>query len=269
MAQKRIEIDVKAGIACLTLQRPERLNAFDAAMFAALEQALDRLAGERVRAVVITGAGDRAFCAGFDVDPDNPMVTEFGQAIEASDREAIAGVLGRMRRAVDRLVDLPVPVIAAINGRAYGGGAELAVRCDLRVMAPEAEICFAEVRLGLMPDWGGGAALAQLAGPSVAADLILTARPVPAAEALRLGLINRISASGEAFASAKAVAAQIAANGPQAVRGALSVIRASRNRPLSETLAFELQQAAALIAGGECLHGITAFLAGEPPAFPD
>jgi enoyl-CoA hydratase len=253
----------------LTLHRPERLNAFDAPMFAALEQAVEAVERERPRAVVITGAGKRAFSAGFDVNPDNPMVATFGQAIEAGNPEAIAGVLGVMRRAVDRLVNLPVPVIAAINGRAYGGGAELAVRCDLRVMAPEAVICFAEVRLGLMPDWGGGATLAQLVGPSVAADLILTAREVQAPEALQLGLVNRVSAPGAACPAARELAAAIVCNGPRAVRGALAVIRASRNRPLAETLDLEQQKATALIAGGECLHGITAFLAGTSPIFPD
>ena len=117
--------------------------------------------------------------------------------MELGEKEPIARSIGELRAAVDRFVRLPVPIIAAINGNAFGGGAELAVRCDLRVMDPDAEICFSEVRLGLMPDWGGGATLTHLIGSAAAADLILTARRVGAEESLRIGLVNRVSAPGE------------------------------------------------------------------------
>jgi len=197
------------------------------------------------------------------------MVAEMARAMERREKEPIARAIRTVRAAVDHLVALPVPIIAAINGKAFGGGAELAVRCDLRVMDPAAQICFSEVRLGLMPDWGGGATLAHLIGPAAAADLILTARRVGADEALQMGLVNRVSAPGKAVDEAVEMAETIMRNGPRAVRSALTVIRAGRNLSLEATLDLEQRMAVDLIASGECLHGIGAFLTGETPDFPD
>ena len=190
-------------------------------------------------------------------------------AIEAQDHGTVARAIRGMRRAVDRFTALPIPVIAAINGKAFGGGAELAVRCDLRVMDPSAVLCFSEVRLGLMPDWGGGATLARLIGTSRAADLILTARECSAAEALELGMVNRISAPGRAVAAALDLAEAVSANGPRAVRAALAVIRRSREQPLAAALDEEEKRAVELILAGECLHGIGAHLSGNAPIFPN
>lgn len=265
-----IAVERDASLAVVTLRRPDRMNAFNQAMFVALEDAAQALSrAPRPRAVVITGAGSDAFCAGFDVNPDNPMVAEMARAMEGREKEPIARSIAVLRAAVDRFVALPVPIIAAINGKAFGGGAELAVRCDMRVMDPAAEICFSEVRLGLMPDWGGGATLTHLIGSAAAADLILTARRVEAEEALRLGLVNRISAPGKALEEAIEMAEAIVRNGPHAVRSALTVIRAGRNLSLQATLDLEQQAAVDLIASGECLHGIGAFLTGQTPIFPD
>ncbi len=269
MSDQRIAIERRGYVAIVTLNRPKRLNAFDQTMFAALEQAAAALAAEPPRAVVVTGAGERAFSAGFDVNPENPMLAALGTAIEAQDHGTVAQAIREMRRAVDRFTALPMPVIAALNGQAFGGGAELAVRCDLRVMDPAAVLCFSEVRLGLMPDWGGGATLAALVGASRAADLILTARECSAAEALDLGVVNRISAPGQALADAQDLVEAIAANGPRAVRSALAVIRGSREQPLAAALDAEEARAVELILAGECLHGIAAHLSGKAPVFPN
>ena len=219
--------------------------------------------------VVVTGAGPAAFCAGMDVNPDNPQISRMAHALATKDPVPVKRLIHRIRGTIDRLAALPVPVVAAINGDAHGGGAELAVRCDLRVMDPDAVIRFSEVRLGLMPDWGGGAALTRLVGPSRAADLILTARPVRSAEALDLGLVNRISPPGEALAAAMALAELMAANGPKAVRHALHLIRKAPDLSLAEALDLETEQAVALIATGECLQGIGAFLEKKTPEFTD
>jgi enoyl-CoA hydratase/carnithine racemase len=178
-------------------------------------------------------------------------------------------MLGELRAILDRLFALPIPIIAAVNGLAYGGGAELASRCDLRVLDPAATICFSETKLGLMPDWGGGVALTRLIGPARAADLILTGRKIDANEAMALGLANRVSAPGASVAEAIALAESIASNGPRAVRSALEVIRRTPDMPLQEALALELDRASALIASGECVFGIGAFLSRTPPSFPD
>jgi enoyl-CoA hydratase len=264
-----VTVEFRDHVGVLTLDRQARRNAIDDGMLSALDGALDKVSASRCRAVVITGAGEAAFCAGQDIHPENPQVAALVSAVQTGDRGPAEALIRRVRAVVDRLVGLPVPVIAAINGVAYGGGAELATRCDLRVMAPKAVICFSEVKLGLMPDWGGGVALARLLGPSRAADLVLTARPVGATEALSLGLVNRVSAEGTALAEAVALGDAIAANGPRAVRSALEVLRRSNGLSVGEALEVEFERAAALIAKGECVHGISAFLSRTPPAFPD
>ncbi|HRZ28772.1 MAG TPA: enoyl-CoA hydratase-related protein, partial [Spirochaetota bacterium] len=166
-------------------------------------------------------------------------------------------------------VGLPVPMIAAVNGMAYGGGAELAMRCDMRVLDPGAVICFSETRLGLMPDWGGGTALIGIAGTSCAADLILTGRKVDAAEAYAMGLANRISGKGRSLEEALAIAEMIASNGPRAVRSALALSRGYAALNGVNSLDMEEKLAAELIASGECFHGVAAFLQKRKPDFPD
>lgn len=264
-----IQIERKDKIALVTMDRTDKKNAFNESMFSALEQVTHELKQNLPRAIVITGAGDDAFCAGFDVNPQNPLVADFLKVLESHEIEPARRVIDRIRRAVDGFIGLPVPILAAINGLAYGGGMELATRCDIRVMDPAAELCFSEVRLGLMPDWGGGPCLTNLVGGAVAADLILTARPLEAVEALNLGLVNRVSDPGQSVEMALNLAVQIAQNGPQAVRQALMVIRQSRELTLEKALALEAEAAAQLIASGECLHGITAFMEKRKPEFPD
>lgn len=264
-----VRVARKGAVAIVTLDRPERRNAFNERMWSGLEEAVAVLQRDIPRVVVVTGAGGKAFCAGFDINPDNPQVSHLIGAVEAHDPVPVEALIRRIRNAVDGLVALPVPVIAAVNGLAYGGGAELAVRCDMRVADPKAVICFSEVRLGLMPDWGGGPALARLAGPAKAAELILTAREVEASEALSLGLINRISAPGMATDEAVALAEIIAGHGPRAVRRALAVIRRTADLTFEKALELETREAVALIASGECMHGIEAFLLKKKPEFPD
>jgi len=266
----RLDYTGTAGrIALVTLDRPEKRNAFDEAMWMSLEETTDRLRKKLPRAVVVTGAGDRAFSAGFDVSPENSQVTRLITALGEKDRKPIEELIYRIRGATDSLVTVPVPIIAAINGLAYGGGAELAVRCDLRVMDPGAVISFSEVRLGLMPDWGGGVALARVVGRARAVELILTGKKVTAEEALGMGLINRVSETGKAADEALALAEAIAKNGPRAVREALSVIRETPDMPMTEALDYESERAVVLIESGECVEGIGAFLGKREPEFGD
>ncbi len=269
MTDGRIRLERKNKIAIVIMDRPERKNAFDGSMFNDLEQVTWKLEADLPRAVILTGAGNQAFCAGFDVNLDNPMTAEFLDAVNKKNTAMAGEVIQRMRRAVDGFVGLPAPLIACVNGPAYGGGAELATRCDLRVMDIGAKLCFSEVRLGLMPDWGGGACLARLVGPAHATDLILTARVVNATEAAGMGWVNRLSDKGRGLDDAVALAEQISRNGPKAVRHALAVLRQSRDLPLKAALDKEAQAAAELIATGECIHGITAFMEKKAPRFPD
>lgn len=264
-----IRLEIKNNIATVTINRPERMNAFNLNMFDELKRVTRELTHRLPRVVIITGSGERAFSAGFDVNPDNPMVSSLYEAVAQQKADEVRASIQMLRDSVDGFIALPVPIIAALNGLAYGGGAELAMRCDMRIINKNGTICFSEVKLGLMPDWGGGAALTHLAGPAVAADLILSARTISSEEAFSLGLINRISEKNQAYQDALELARDISQNGPVAVRHVLSLIRQSRNMTLNESLNYEFEQAVSLIASGECIHGISAFLSKKAPDFPD
>ena len=160
-----ILLERKDRVAIVTFDRPERRNAFDETMWTALERVVAQLQAQLPRAIVVTGSG-KNFCAGFDVNPDNPQVSRLIGAVERGERAPVEALIRRLQDTADALVSLPVPIIAAVNGDAHGGGAELASRCDLRVIDPAAVLCFSEVTLGLMTDWGGGPALTRLIGAS-------------------------------------------------------------------------------------------------------
>jgi len=269
MDNKGIHVEFRERLAIITLDRQDRKNSFNHDMWNALDSAVEKVRASMPRAVIITGAGDRVFSSGFDVNPDNTLVSGLIESVKRNDRKPVEVMIRKIRTTVDRLVSLPVPVIAAVNGLAYGGGAELAVRCDMRIMDPDAVICFSEVSLGLMPDWGGGVALARLAGTAVAAELILSGKKISAQEAFERGMINAVSGKGRALDEAVSLGLAIAKNGPRAVRFALRCIRESPALKLDEALELETSLASELIASGECMHGISAFLSKKEPEFPD
>ncbi len=264
-----ISLKRQGHIAIITLNRLAKQNAFDQHMWDCLDQVTAELATSLPRVIILTGAGDKAFSAGFDVNPENPLLKPLLAAMEGHDKGPAYDLIRRIRTSVDRLVTLPVPIIAAINGLAYGGGAEIASRCDLRVMDPSAVICFSEARLGLMPDQGGVVGLTHLVGASRAGDLILTARKVGVQEAFALGLANRISAPGKSLEEALSLALSISENGPRAVRHALSVIRRTNDLTTEQALDLETREAVTLIACGESIHGVSAFLTRQKPEFPE
>ena len=262
-------LEREGSIAVITFNRPEKHNTFNKAFWDDLNACLDNLQSKLPRAVIVTGAGDRAFSAGFDVSPENPQVSSLVDSVMKGVRPPVEELIRLIRTTVDRLVSLPVPVIAAVNGLAYGGGAELAVRCDLRVADPGAVFSFSEVRLGLMPDQGGTVGLQRLVGRSRAIELILSGKKVGAAEAREIGLVNQVSAPGRSLDGARALAGTISANGPRAVRASLAVLRSVGELPETEALELESRHAVDLILSKECIDGITAFLSGKPPEFRD
>jgi len=264
-----VRLERTGHIAVVTFDRPDRQNSMDEHMWTCFEEVISDLKQNLPRVVVVTGSGNKAFCAGFDVNPNNPQVTALARAMETHDKAPAEALINRVRTATDSLVFLPVPIIAALGGLAYGGGAEIASRCDLRVMDPDAVICFSEVKLGLMPDHGGVVGLTRLVGPAIAADLILTARKLGAEEALALGVVNRISEPGKALDEAMELAGGIADNGPRSVRHALKVIRKTPELSYMDALEMESKEAIDLIVTGECVHGIAAFLTREKPVFPE
>ncbi len=268
MSDGKVTVERANGVAVVTLRRPAKHNALNEVMWAGLSEATCELGAKLPRAIVITGAGP-AFCAGMDLSPDNPQMAGLATAAQTGDPGPMRELLTKLRPAIDAFVALPVPIIAAVNGLAFGGGAELAIRSDLRVVDPDAELCFSEVRLGLIPDMGGCGALPRLVGRAVATELILTARRVKGDEALTLGLANRVSAPGKALQEALELARSIAANGPRAVRAALEVIRRSPYLSEAEALELERDRATTLMATGECIYGVTAVMSHQDPEFPD
>jgi enoyl-CoA hydratase/carnithine racemase len=204
-------------IAVITIDRPEVRNAIGFATVDALEAAIETIEGSEAAVVVLRGGGDRAFVSGGDLKELNALRTH----------EAAADMAGRVRDVLDRLASLPVPVIAALNGHALGGGAEVAVAADLRIAADDIRIGFNQVTLGIMPAWGGIERLVQLVGRSRALLAVSTGTQYEAAAARNLGLIDVVVARAEFDEHWRSVAAQIAAAAPGASRAIKSVVAAA------------------------------------------
>jgi enoyl-CoA hydratase/carnithine racemase len=269
MAGGHVTVEREGAVAVLRLDRPDRQNALDEQMLGALADAVGELEASPPRAVVVTGSSE-AFCTGLDLNPgSNPSVGRLLRAVQARDRDAVEGIIAPIRALVDRLVGLPAPVIAAVNGPAFGAGAEIAVRCDLRVLDATATLCLIGARMGLATLLGGGSALVRLIGPARAADLLLSGRKVSVMEAFSLGLANRMSEPGKALDAALQTARSIARNGPRAVRAALRVLRSSPGLSLAAALDLEHAAAVELILSGEFLVGMSAAMAHTEPDFSD
>jgi len=243
------------GVELWTIDGEARRNAIGRAMLAELEANVAR-AARSSRVVVLTGAGDKSFCAGADLKERAGMS-------EAEVRE----FLDRLRRTLRAMETADAVFIAAVNGTAFGGGTELALTCDLRLAAPSAEMGLTEVKLGIIPGGGGTQRLARLIGPGRARDLILTGRRVAAAEALELGLVNRVSAQGKLIDEALEMAAQIASNAPIAVAAAKHAIAEGLSLPMDDALKLELSHYEKVLGTEDRLEGLRAFAEKRPPVF--
>ena len=209
-----VEVSVSDGVADVVLNRPEARNAIDVPLGRALAEALDALAArEDVRALVLSGAGGKAFAAGADV----------AELRERTHREALGGFHARLFQQVE---DFPHPTVAALEGFALGGGLELALACDLRVASASARLGLPEVTLGIMPGAGGTWRLPRLVGLGRAKELVLTGRLLGAEEAAALGLVERTCAEGDAHAQAHVLARDIARNAPLALQVAKRAMNA-------------------------------------------
>jgi len=257
MAEPQVLLGVEGHIAILTLNRPEAMNAMGHDLARDLEAALDRLeAAHEIRAVVATGAGDRAFSVGGDIKERGAM------SLDERWEHAL-----RLGRCFHRLEALPVPVIAAINGFCFGGGMEMAVACDLRIASERAEVGFLEVKLGVFPGAGGPARLTRLVGKGRAKLVLYSGRRFPAAEALAMGLVERVVPRDRLMEEARALAAEIAANGPLAVRALKRLVDTCYEADLaaSQELARALRRP--LDHTADMLEGVRAFEEKRPPRF--
>jgi enoyl-CoA hydratase/carnithine racemase len=249
-----------AGVGTLTLNRPEKLNAFAGDMRREIGDALDELdRDDAVRVVVITGAG-RGFCAGADV----------GYLAELAARRDTAGLAALVeagRRVVMTIRRSPKPVIGSINGVAAGGGANLALACDLRIASDSAKLGQTFNRIGLHPDWGGTYFLPRLVGSAKALELFWLAGVIDAAECLRLGLFNRVVPEAELTRATTEVAAALAEKPALTLAMAKRAVYQSLDRSLPEMLDYELDAQLRCFENGDAAEGIRAFVEKRAPRF--
>jgi enoyl-CoA hydratase len=251
-----VTINFDDNVATLTIDRQEKLNALDPQVVEEIGQALLELEAEGPRAIVVTGAGERAFIAGADIGAMSVM-----SPLEAKRFSEIG------HAAMALLDRSPIPTIAAVNGFALGGGCEVALACDIRIAAENATFGFPEVGLGILPGMGGTQRLPRLVGPALAKELIFTGRRISAEEAREIGLVNRVVAEGEALDAARELAAGISDNGPLAVRHAKAAANRSLDVDLISGLEYEADQFALLFATEDAREGMTAFSDKRKPKF--
>ncbi len=237
------------GIALITLNRPKALNALNTAMVEELGEALDEVGARTgLRALILTGAGNRAFAAGADIS----QMRDFTPAMATWFAE-------KGQRIFSRLESFPLPVIAAVNGFALGGGCELAMACDLILASQSAVFGQPEVKLGVIPGFGGSQRLARLVGRQRAREICLTGRSVRAEEAERIGLALRV-VDGDVLSAARDLARMLAGNGPRAVSICKRAINDGVDLPMGPALAHEAQLFGACFATDDQVEGMSAFL---------
>jgi enoyl-CoA hydratase/carnithine racemase len=243
------------GVVLLTLNRPERRNALGVALVTAIRAAVGRLSTDAsARVIILTGAGDRAFCAGADLKERRTM-----------DEASVASFVNDLRTMMDEVAALPQPTIAAIGGAALGGGAELALACDLRVMGETATIGLPETHLGIIPGAGGTQRLPRLIGIARAKEMIFTGRRVQAQEAAQIGLVNCTCVDPVACARAKATAILGAA--PLALTAAKRAIDEGISLDLSAAMAVERRCHAVTIPTEDRVEALAAFREKRSPVF--
>jgi enoyl-CoA hydratase/carnithine racemase len=260
MSFQNVLVARRGGVGTLTLNRPEKLNAFAGEMRREVADALDELeADAAVRVIIVTGAG-RAFCAGADV-------AYMAQLIDAQDTTAMAALVEAGRRVVMTMRRSSKPVIGAINGVAAGGGANFALACDIRIASDRALIAQSFNRIGLHPDWGGTYFLPRLVGPAKALELMWDASPIDATECLRLGLVNRVVPHELLADTVATYAAGLAAKPALSLALTKRAIYDSLDRSLPEMLDYELDAQLRCFRTGDAAEGIRAFVAKRPPVF--
>lgn len=250
-------VGAESPVVVLTIQRPEVMNCLSFPTLRRLRALCHELAQDSaVRAVVITGAGDKAFCAGADLKERRTMPMDL-----------VPRFVLNIRRTMDDFAQLPMPTLAAINGVAFGGGTELLLAADLRLAAPHAQLGLTETSLAIIPGAGGTQRLPRLIGRARAKDLILTARRVGAEEAERIGLVNRIAPAGGLLDAAMELARQIADNGPVAVRAAKAAMDQGCEQPLEQGLETEARCYERVLPTQDRLEALAAFAEKRKPRF--
>jgi len=257
MSDTPVAISDQGAIRRITVNRPEKLNALNAATLDALSQAFEQAANDAaVRVVVLTGAGQKAFVAGADIAEMAGLRPTEGRDFSL-----------RGQRLMRRIETLPKPVIGMINGFALGGGLELAMACHLRIAADSAKLGQPEINLGLIPGFGGSQRLLRLAGRAAALELCLLGAPITAERALQLGIVNKVVPAAELEAETQKLAEQLASAAPLALRGTLDIINVGGECGIEEGLQYESAQFGLMFSTDDMREGTRAFLERRKPEF--
>ncbi|MEY2569962.1 MAG: hypothetical protein QOE63_312 [Acidimicrobiaceae bacterium] len=266
----RVTITIDDGVADVRLNRPEKLNAVDVGMFKALGEAGESIRHDpSVRAVVLSGEG-KGFCSGLDFSNFQAMAGDGGQGGDGG-LDGIGARNGRITNAGQQAAyvwtELPQPVIAAVHGPAMGAGIQIALACDIRIVAPDARLSVLEIRWGLVPDMTGTQMLPRLVGLDVAKELALTGRIVSGTEAVQLGLATRVA--DDPRAAAFELAREIASKNPYAIRGVKTLLNMAGQVPLGEALIAEERTMMSLIGSPNNVEAVTAYFEKRDPVFKD
>jgi enoyl-CoA hydratase/carnithine racemase len=258
MSSDLVRCEVRDGVATVTLDNPP-LNLVTLGLTRALSDMLDTLAADpAVRVLVLTGAGDRAFCAGSDVK-EFPAMMRPGAVLEQK--------LVFENQTYSKVDDFPKPTIAAINGLAFGGGLEMAVCCDLIVAEEQVRLCLPEIKLGVFPGSGGTVRVTRRIGEGRAKEMMFLGEPIDAATALSWGLVNRVVAAGDALRAAREIATVLAAKPNRALQLCKRAVDLAFDTTEDEAIRRSLDLSDQAFSTADCKEGVRAFFAKEPPRF--
>lgn len=257
MSSSSLLVEKEGAVAVVTFNNPKALNALTIAMFEALETALFDLAADKtVRAVILTGAGEKAFVAGGDIGH-----------LATLDVEGARQFALLAQRVIGRIEAFPKPVVAAVNGYALGGGCELSMACDLRIAADTARFGQPEVKLGIIPGFAGTQRLARLVGKARAKQMIFTGEMISAAEAERIGLVNRVVPADQLMAETQALVATMTDKSASAIRLSKEAIEQGVEMDFARASRYEADLFGLSFATADAQEGIAAFLAKRAPEF--
>ena len=249
-----VNVDLQGAVAVLTIDRPKALNALNPEVLADLKAAFEGIDQNAVRCVVLTGAGDKSFVAGADIGSMSTMTKAEGEAF------------GKLGNDIFLMVEsFPLPVIAAVNGFALGGGCELAMSCDIRICSDNAMFGQPEVGLGITPGFGGTQRLPRLVGMGMAKQLLYTARNIDANEALRIGLVNAVHPQADLMEAALKMANGIAKNAPIAVRGCKKAVNEGMQVSIDKGVEIEEKIFGGCFETHDQVEGMACFLSREKP----
>ena len=249
-----VNVDLQGAVAVLTIDRPKALNALNPEVLADLKAAFEGIDQNAVRCVVLTGAGDKSFVAGADIGSMSTMTKAEGEAF------------GKLGNDIFLMIEgFPLPVIAAVNGFALGGGCELAMSCDIRICSDNAMFGQPEVGLGITPGFGGTQRLPRIVGMGMAKQLLYTARNIDAAEALRIGLVNAVIPQAELLDAALKMAGQIAKNAPIAVRACKKAVNEGMQVSIDKAVEIEEKLFGGCFETHDQVEGMACFLSREKP----